>query len=178
VNLNETRTGLLDALRMMGADITVMNLRDEGGEPSGDLRARHSALKGVEIGGELVVRMIDEFPIFMVAALCAEGRTVVRDAQELRVKETDRLKVMTAELTKLGAVITETDDGFIIDGPQRLKGAAADGHDDHRIAMSMAIAGLIAEGETVVNDISCAADSFPGFPEMLSAMGALLLEVD
>lgn len=176
VNLNETRTGLLDALRMMGVQIEILNLRDEGGEPAGDLRVRHSTLKGVEIGGELVVRMIDEFPIFMLAALCAEGRTVVRDAQELRVKETDRLKVMTAELTKLGAEITETEDGFIIDGQQRLKGAVADGHDDHRIAMSMAIAGLIADGETIVNDISCAADSFPGFPETLIAMGGQIVE--
>ncbi|MBZ0298247.1 MAG: 3-phosphoshikimate 1-carboxyvinyltransferase, partial [Anaerolineae bacterium] len=176
VNLNETRTGLLDVLLEMGADITVMNAHLEAGEPAGDIRVRCGTLKGVEVGGETVVRMIDEFPALMVAALRAEGRTVVRDAQELRVKETDRLAVMTAELRRLGADITETEDGFIIDGPQTLRGARVDGHDDHRVAMSLAVAGLVAAGQTVVHDARCAGDSFPGFAETVARLGGQLVE--
>ncbi|MEL6149328.1 MAG: 3-phosphoshikimate 1-carboxyvinyltransferase, partial [Chloroflexota bacterium] len=167
VNLNKTRTGLLDVLLEMGADITVTETGTEAGEPAGNIQIKHSQINGVEVGGETVVRMIDEFPVMMVAALCAEGRTVVRDAKELRVKETDRLAVMTRELTKLGAEITETEDGFIIDGPQTLSGAPVEGHDDHRIAMATTVAGLIAQHETTVNDAKCAGDSFPGFAESL-----------
>ncbi|MEO0562347.1 MAG: 3-phosphoshikimate 1-carboxyvinyltransferase [Chloroflexota bacterium] len=178
VNLNPTRTGLLDVLLEMGADITVTQTGSEAGEPVGDLHVKHGALSGIEVGGEVVVRMIDEFPVMMVAALCAEGRTVVRDAGELRVKETDRLAVMTAELTKLGAVIEETEDGFIIEGPQQLSGATADGHDDHRIAMSMTVAGLIASGETVVEDAKCAGDSFPGFSDIVTSLGGNLQVLD
>jgi 3-phosphoshikimate 1-carboxyvinyltransferase len=178
INLNETRTGLLDVLLEMGADISVSDKGLEAGEPAGELRIRHSTLKGVEVGGDTVVRMIDEFPVFMVAALCAEGRTVVRNAEELRVKETDRIKVMAAELKKLGAKITETEDGFIIDGPQKLMGAVVDGHDDHRVAMSMTVAGLIADEQTVVNDSKCAGDSFPGFAETLARLGGQLVEQD
>ncbi len=176
INLNETRTGLLDVLLEMGADITVSEKGLEAGEPAGEIRIRYSTLKGVEVGGETVVRMIDEFPVLMVAALCAEGRTVVRDAQELRVKETDRLAVMTAELRKLGAEITETDDGFVIDGPQQLNGARVDGHDDHRVAMSLTVAGLLADEQTVVDDAKCAGDSFPGFAETLARLGGQLIE--
>jgi 3-phosphoshikimate 1-carboxyvinyltransferase len=171
VNLNDTRTGLLDVLLEMGADITVLNERMEGGEPVGDLRARHVALKGVEVGGDRVVRMIDEFPVLMVAALCAEGETIVRDAQELRVKETDRIAVMADELRKLGAEISELEDGFRIKGVQRLVGAVTDGHDDHRVVMSMSIAALVAEGETTVLDARCANDSFPNFAETLEKLG-------
>lgn len=178
INLNETRTGIVDVLQAMGADITITDTGLQAGEPVGTLRVKHSALNGVQVGGEVVVRMIDEFPIFMVAALAAEGETVVRDAGELRVKETDRLAVMTEELSKLGAKITETEDGFIIRGPQTLKGAVVDGHDDHRIAMSMAVAGLIADGETRVMDAKCSGDSFPGYAETLAALGAHILRVD
>lgn len=174
VNLNATRTGLLDVLIEMGANITVTETGTEAGEPVGDMRVQHSPLKGAEVGGETVVRMIDEFPVLMVAALCAEGRTTVRDAGELRVKETDRLAVMTAELTKMGAVITETKDGFTIDGPQTLTGATVDGHDDHRIAMSTTVAGLVAQNETYVDDARCAGDSFPGFSDLLVSLGAAL----
>jgi 3-phosphoshikimate 1-carboxyvinyltransferase len=176
INLNETRTGLLDVLLEMGADITITERGLEAGEPAGTLRIRHSTLKGVEVGGDMVVRMIDEFPVLMVAALCAEGRTVVRDAQELRVKETDRLAVMTTELRKFGAEIAETDDGFVIDGPQSLTGARVDGHDDHRIAMSLTVAGLLADEQTIVDDAKCAGDSFPGFAETLAKLGGLLIE--
>jgi 3-phosphoshikimate 1-carboxyvinyltransferase len=176
VNLNPTRTGIFEVLQEMGADLTIIETGLEAGDPVGTIRARYSQLKGVEVGGEIVVRMIDEFPIFMVAALCAEGETVVRDAEELRVKETDRLAVMTAELSKLGAQIAETDDGFQIQGPQKLRAAEVDGHDDHRIAMSMAVAGLIAEGETIVHDSKCAGDSFPGFASIMAGIGANLSE--
>jgi 3-phosphoshikimate 1-carboxyvinyltransferase len=172
INLNPTRTGIFDVLLEMGADLTITETGTEAGDPVGTVRARHSTLKGVTVGGEVVVRMIDEFPIFMVAALLAEGRTIVRDAQELRVKETDRLAVMTAELVKLGAQITETEDGFIIDGAQALKATTVDGHDDHRLSMSLAVAGLVAEGSTTVLDAECAADSFPGYAETMTSLGA------
>jgi 3-phosphoshikimate 1-carboxyvinyltransferase len=175
INLNPTRTGLLDGLLEMGADITVSETRLEAGEPVGTLRARHSPLKGVSVGGDRVVRMIDEFPVFMVAALCAEGETIVRDAQELRVKETDRLSVMTAELSKMGAKITETPDGFRIVGPQKLTSATVDGHDDHRIAMSMVVAALVAGGQTTVLDARCTGDSFPGFAQVMQHIGASVM---
>jgi len=172
INLNPTRPGLLDALRMMGADIRVSGAGQEAGEPAGTLTLRHRALQGVDIDGALVVRMIDEFPALMVAALCAEGRTSVRDAQELRLKETDRLAVMTAELRRLGAQIEEREDGFVIQGPQTLRGDAVTAHDDHRIAMSLTLAGLLAQGTTTVHDAACIADSFPGFVAALRGLGA------
>lgn len=171
VNLNHTRDGLLDVLRAMGANVEVVARGVEGGEPVGTLRVRSAALRGVEVGGDVVVRMIDEFPVLMVAALCAEGETLVRDAQELRVKETDRIAVMAAELRKMGAEIEERPDGYRIVGPQKLRGAEVDGHDDHRIAMTLSVAALVAEGQTIVYDIACAADSFPDFPQTLQALG-------
>lgn len=174
INLNPTRSGLLDVLQMMGADIHVSDAGQEAGEPAGSLSVRHSSLRGIEVGGDLVVRMIDEFPALMVAALCAEGRTTVRDAQELRLKETDRLAVMTAELRRLGAQIEEREDGFVIDGPQSLVGADVEGQDDHRIAMSLTLAGLVAQGRTTVHDAACVGDSFPGFAETLQQLGATL----
>lgn len=176
VNLNHTRTGLLEVLREMGALIEVTETGTETGEPVGDIRVRHSQLKGIEIGGETVVRMIDEFPVLMVAALHAEGETIVRDAAELRVKETDRIAVMSAELRKLDAEITETPDGFRITGPQRFTGGEVDGHDDHRVAMSLAVAGLVSAEGTTVTDARCAGDSFPGFAETLMSLGGRLLE--
>ena len=172
VSLNPTRTGILDVLSQMGADMTVTETGLEAGDPVGTIMVRYSPLKGVDVGGEVVVRMIDEFPTFMVAALFAEGQTTVSDAGELRVKETDRLAVMTAELNKLGALITETEDGFVIAGPQRLHGATAFGHDDHRISMSLVVAGLAGDGETTVLDARCAGDSFPGYAGTLQRLGA------
>jgi 3-phosphoshikimate 1-carboxyvinyltransferase len=172
INLNPTRTGLLDALREMGGSLTVTETGLAAGEPVGTIRAQHSVLKGIRIGGEIVVRMIDEFPIFMVAALMAEGETYVRDAGELRVKETDRIAVMASELGKLGANITETEDGFYLHGPQTLTGATVHGHDDHRISMSLVVAALVAVGDTTVMDARCAGDSFPGYAETLRGIGA------
>jgi 3-phosphoshikimate 1-carboxyvinyltransferase len=176
VNLNPTRTGLLDVLLEMGANITVTQTGEEAGELVGDIHVKYSPLRGVTVGGDVVVRMIDEFPVFMVAALCAEGKTLVRDAQELRVKETDRIAVMSNELRKLGAVIAEHEDGFSLEGMQKLTGAVVDGHDDHRIAMSMTVAGLVASGETTVLDAKCAGDSFPHFPQTMQAINADLRE--
>lgn len=178
INLNTTRTGILTVLKAMNADITVTETGLEAGEPVGEIRIRHSVLKGAEIGGDVVVEMIDEFPILMVAALAAEGETIVRDAAELRVKETDRIAVMAAELSKMGAQITETPDGFVINGPQQLKAAVVDGHDDHRVSMSLSVAGLVADGETTVLDARCAGDSFPGFAETLVKLGAEISEKD
>ena len=175
VNLNPTRTGLLDVLRAMGGDVSISEAGEQAGEPMGDLRVKTSRLTGCEIGGETVVRMIDEFPILMVAATQAEGETIVKDATELRVKETDRIAVMAEELRKLGARIEERDDGFRIVGPQSLTGAQVDGHDDHRIAMSLTVAGLLAAEGAVVSDAACAADSFPGFAETMQQVGAMLL---
>ncbi len=172
LNLNPTRIGLLDVLIEMGGDIRVEVTGAEAGEPIGDLHVKTSELKGIEIGGETVVRMIDEFPVLMVAALHAAGATVVRDAKELRVKETDRIAVMAQELGKMGAEVEEREDGFRIVGRQSLAGAAVDGHDDHRIAMSMTVAGLTADNETLVRDAGCVGDSFPGFAAALGAIGA------
>jgi 3-phosphoshikimate 1-carboxyvinyltransferase len=175
VNLNQTRTGLLDVLLEMGANIEVHETGLEAGEPVGDLHVKYSDLHGVSIGGDMVVRMIDEFPVLMVAALYAQGETIVRDAKELRVKETDRIAVMAQELRKLGAVIEEREDGFRIFGGQRLVGATVDGHDDHRVAMSLTVAGLLADEMTVVTDSKCAGDSFPGFAETIQGIGGRLL---
>jgi 3-phosphoshikimate 1-carboxyvinyltransferase len=174
INLNPTRTGLLDALQTMDADMTITETGTEAGDPVGTIHVKHCALKGTDVAGETVVRMIDEFPVFMVAALHAEGMTQAREAEELRVKETDRLAVMTAELMKMGAQINETTDGFTLQGPQTLMGAVVDGHDDHRIAMSLTVAGLVAAGQTTVLDARCAGDSFPGFAATLSRLGAAI----
>ncbi len=172
ISLNPTRTGLLDVLQQMGAALTVTPVGESGGDPVGRIVVQSTALGNVSIGGDTVVRMIDEFPILMVAALCAQGRTKVRDARELRIKESDRIAVMAAELRKMGAVIEEYDDGFAIKGPQPLKGAVLETHDDHRIGMSLAVAGLVADGATVIQDAGCIADSFPGFAPILRALGA------
>lgn len=172
VGINPTRTGLLDVLRRMGAEIVLLNASESGGEPVADLMLRYSRLQGVEVGGETVVRMIDEFPIFAVAATQAQGETLVRNARELRVKETDRIAAIVAELRALGASIEERDDGFIVQGPARLHGALVQSHGDHRLAMAMVVAGLIADGETVVEGIDVIADSFPGFVDLIRGLGA------
>ena len=175
VGVNPTRTGLLNALWAMGADITLENERDEGGEPVADLRVRSSELHGTTVGGELAPRMIDEFPILALAASQAQGETRVRDAAELRVKETDRVATTVAALRALGAQIEPAPDGFDIWGGATLVGAPVDGQGDHRLAMTLAVAGLIAQGETAVLGAECIQDSFPGFAETLGrvAGGAL-----
>jgi 3-phosphoshikimate 1-carboxyvinyltransferase len=175
VGVNPTRTGIVEALLEMGASITFENAREEGGEPVADLVVTTSPLRGTTFGGEQIVTMIDELPILAVAATQAEGRTVVRDAHELRVKETDRIATTVGELRKLGAAIEPTPDGFIIDGPTPLLGAPVESHDDHRLAMAMAIAGLIARGQTIVHGAEVTGDSFPGFEITLQALGADLV---
>ena len=172
VGLNPTRTGLLDVLRRMQGDIVVQEVSDESGEAVGSLRIRASGLQGTLVEGDDVVRAIDEFPVLAVAATQAEGTTEVRDAAELRVKEVDRIGLLAMELRKLGARIEEQPDGFLVEGPTRLEGARVDSHGDHRLGMALAVAGLVAEGETVVENADCIADSFPGFDQTLAQLGA------
>jgi 3-phosphoshikimate 1-carboxyvinyltransferase len=172
VGLNPTRTGLLDVLRRMGADIQIEETGEETGEPVGELIVRASRLHGTLVQGDEVVRTIDEFPILAVAATQAEGVSEVHDAAELRVKEVDRIALLAAELRKLGAQIEERPDGFVIEGPARLKGAAVDGHGDHRLAMALAVAGLIAEGQTSIANADAIGDSFPGFARTFTQLGA------
>jgi 3-phosphoshikimate 1-carboxyvinyltransferase len=172
VGVNPTRTGLLDVMRAMGADLTLRNERVMGGEPVAQLTVCSAELRGVEVGGDLVVRAIDEFPILAVAATQACGETIVRDAAELRVKETDRIATTVRELRRLGAEIEPHPDGFAVRGPTPLEGATVHSHGDHRLAMALAVAGLMARGETVVQDVACIADSFPGFASTLASLGA------
>jgi len=164
VGVNPTRTGLLDALAMMGANVDVGEERMVGEEPVADLHVRSSRLRGIEARGELVLRMMDELPALAVAAACAEGETVVRDAAELRVKESDRIASLTRELGKLGVAIEERDDGFVIHpSAEGLRGGRVSGGGDHRLTMALAVAGLLAEGETTIEDGESVAVSYPGF---------------
>ncbi len=168
VGMNPTRTGVLDVLREMGANIQAVNQREEAGEPVADLRVRSAQLHGVTIGPDRIPQTIDEFPVLCVAAALADGETSITGAGELRVKESDRIATMATELRKLGASVTETKDGLVIQGlggqkTKRLSGAVCTSYGDHRVAMSMAIAGLAAEGETTIQDTTCIETSFPGF---------------
>jgi 3-phosphoshikimate 1-carboxyvinyltransferase len=169
--VNPTRTGLLDVLLAMGAKITIENQRTAGGEPVADLVVRAAELRGTEVSGDSVVRMIDEFPILAVAATQARGETVVSGAAELKVKETDRIVTTVQELRRLGAEIEARPDGFVVRGPTRLRGAEVHSHGDHRLAMALAVAGLVAAGETIVRDVHCIDDSFPGFAGTLARLG-------
>jgi 3-phosphoshikimate 1-carboxyvinyltransferase len=144
--------------------------RAYGDEPVADITVRASGLRGVDIGGHTVVRMIDEFPVLAVAATQARGQTRVRDAAELRVKETDRIAVVAAELNKIGARIEPLPDGFVVEGPTPLRGAVVDSHNDHRLAMALTVAALVAEGETTIQGAACASDSFPGFVELMERL--------
>ena len=167
VGVNPTRTGILEALAMMEADIMRENERVVAGEPVADLRVRHSQLKAAEIKGDVIPRLIDEIPILAVAAAFAEGKTVIKDAAELRVKESDRLAVMATELGKMGANITELADGLEIVGGSQLKGTEVDSFNDHRIAMSLAIAALNAVGKTTIHRAEAASISYPNFVNTL-----------
>ncbi len=178
VGVNATRTGIVDALSEMGASIRRRERPFQGGEPVADLIVSGGGLRGMEFGGAQLVTMIDELPVLAVAATQAEGRTVVRDAQELRVKETDRIATTVSELKKMGARIQETADGFIVDGPTKLEGASVDSHGDHRLAMALAVAAVIAEGETTIHNAHVTADSFPGFESTLRALNVNVQEVN
>jgi 3-phosphoshikimate 1-carboxyvinyltransferase len=170
VGMNPRRTGLLSALRLMGANIQEENGREQAGELVADLRVRHAMLIGIEVPETIVPDMIDEFPALFVAAALAKGETRVSGAAELRVKESDRIAVMSNALRKLGAQITETPDGAIIQGGT-LQGGEADSHGDHRIAMSLAIAGQLAVGVVQIKDCDNVATSFPNFLEISKAVG-------
>ena len=167
VGVNPTRTGILEALEMMGADIEMENQRVVAGEPVADLRVRSSSLKACEIVGDLIPRLIDEIPILAVAAVFAQGTTVIRDAAELRVKESDRIAVIASQLNRMGARVTELPDGLEITGGTPLTGIDVDSHTDHRIAMSLAIAALNASGTTTINRAEAAAISYPDFTPTL-----------
>jgi len=174
VGLNPRRTGLLTALRMMGADIREDNAGTHGGEPVADLRVRYAPLHGIEVPEALVPDMIDEFPALFIAAACAEGPTVVRGAAELRVKESDRLGVMAAGLRTLGLQVDETPDGATVH-PGTLHGGEISSQHDHRIAMAFAVAAQRATGEVLIRDVETVATSFPGFAELARAAGFGLL---
>ena len=163
VGVNPTRTGILEALELMGADIQLENQREVAGEPVADIRVRSGGLKSCTIAGDIIPRLIDEIPILAVAAAFAEGTTIIRDAEELRVKESDRITVMAQQLNKMGAKISELPDGMEITGGTPLVGAAVDSHTDHRIAMSLAIAALNAIGTTTIHRAEAAAISYPNF---------------
>jgi 3-phosphoshikimate 1-carboxyvinyltransferase len=167
VGVNPTRSGIIDILRAMGGSLELLNEREVSGEPVADVLVRSSALRGIEIGGEVVPRAIDEFPVVSVAATFAEGTTVIRDAHELRVKETDRIAAMTAELSRLGGKVEAREDGMVIEGVESLAGGEVTSHGDHRIAMSMAVAALRAAAPVTIDDTECTATSFPNFWELL-----------
>ncbi len=170
VGINPTRTGLLDILKMMGADITIGNKHEVSGEPVSDISVKYSRLTGIEIGGDMIPKAIDEFPILCIAASLAQGTTKITGAKELRVKESDRISSMANELRKMGVEVEELPDGITIKGRERLKAATVQSYGDHRVAMSMAIAGLVADGETIVKNTECINTSFPGFMEMLEKL--------
>jgi 3-phosphoshikimate 1-carboxyvinyltransferase len=168
VGVNPTRTGIIDILSTMGADIVLENLREQAGEPVADIRVRYRKLHAAEIAGAMVPRAIDEIPVLSVAAAYAQGTTIIKDAAELRVKESDRIATIAAELRKMGAIVRELPDGMEITGRDALDGAPCESHGDHRIAMSMAVAGLAAKGDTVVHDTGWIDTSFPGFERLLA----------
>jgi 3-phosphoshikimate 1-carboxyvinyltransferase len=170
VGINPTRTGVIDILRLMGADIRLMNQREVGGEPVADIHVKNARLKGIHIPEHLVPLAIDEFPVLFVAAACAEGETVVTGAEELRVKESDRIQVMADGLQALGVDARPTPDGMIIAGGDIGEGTVHS-HGDHRIAMAFAMAGLRASGEIQIEDCENVNTSFPGFAELAASCG-------
>ena len=163
VGINPTRDGILKVCEAMGADVTILNKRDLSGESSADLLVRHSSLHGTTISGELIPTLIDEIPMIAILACFAEGTTIIKDAQELKVKESNRLDIMVNNLKAMGADITGTEDGMIIHGGRPLHGTTIDSHLDHRIAMSFAIAGLAIEGQTEIINADCVKISYPEF---------------
>ncbi len=173
VGINPTRNGILDVLEEMGADISYVNPRTEGGEPVADLVVQSSELKAVHVGGETVPRMIDELPVLAVAACFADGVTRITDAEELRHKETDRIAMVVRELSRLGARIEELPDGMVIHGTGKLTGSACESHGDHRLAMSLAVAGMLADGETIIDGAELASVSYPEFWDHLSSLSEI-----
>ena len=170
VGINPTRTGVIDILKKMGAYIVIENVHELCGEPVADLIVKSSNLRGTNIGGALIPRIIDEIPVLAVAATQAEGVTEISNAQELRVKESDRIGNLVSELSKMGASIKEKKDGMVISGGKRLVGSLVNSFGDHRMAMALTIGGLIADGETTINDVACIDTSFPHFMDTLNGM--------
>lgn len=170
VGINPTRDGVISALRAMGAKIEVLEVRNEDSEPAADLLVRYAPLHGTEIGGALIPRLIDELPVLAAAAAVAEGRTVIRDAAELKVKESNRIRTMAEGLSRLGATVEETENGLIIDGGAALHGGAVESYSDHRIAMSFAILSLVTDGEVRISDPDCVNISAPTFYEDLKSL--------
>ena len=170
VGINPTRDGLLRVCQDMGADITLLNENYGNGEPTADLLVRHSELHGVTVGGSVIPTLIDELPVVAALACFARGTTVIRDAQELKVKESNRIDVMVNNLRAMGAHIEGTDDGMIIEGGYPLHGAIIDSHLDHRIAMTFAITALSSDGETSIKGADCVKISYPGFYEDLTRL--------
>ncbi len=163
VGINPTRDGILRVCRQMGANVELLNTRTQCGEPVADLLVKHSDLNGTVIEGDLIPTLIDELPVIAVMAACADGETIIRNAEELKVKESNRLEIIVHHLTEMGCDITGTDDGMIIRGGKPLHGAVLDSHLDHRIAMSFAVAGLVADGETEITHADCVNISYPEF---------------
>lgn len=171
VGINPTRDGILSVCRDMGGDITLLNKNTDSGEPTADILVKSSTLHGTEIGGSIIPTLIDELPVIAAMACFAEGETVIRDAGELKVKESNRIEVMVRNLTAMGADVTETEDGMIIRGGRALHGAVIDSKLDHRIAMTFAVTGLCAEGETEIKGAECVNISYPGFYQDLERLG-------
>jgi 3-phosphoshikimate 1-carboxyvinyltransferase len=167
IGINPTRTGIIDVLLAMGAKLKINNERLEAGEPLADIVVESSELKGIEVGGDIIPRLIDEIPVLAVAGCVAKGKTIIRDAGELRVKESDRIATVASELSRLGAKMEPLPDGMVIYGGRVLSGTEVDSHFDHRLAMSMAIAGLIAKGETTIKHAQAAQVSYPNFWQTL-----------
>ena len=163
VGINPTRTGIIDVLKDMGADITLENVHTSAGETVADITVRSSSLKGTTVGGDIIPRLIDELPIIAVAAVFANGQTVIKDAQELKVKETNRIREVVDEFNKCGIDITETDDGMIINGGKSIHGADFKTYGDHRMAMSLTVLAQLADGESTLDDSDCACVSYPTF---------------
>ena len=170
VGINPTRTGIITVLENMGADIKLLNKKVVCGEETADIYVRTSNLKGTVIEGDIIPKLIDEIPIIAVAAAMADGTTIIKDAQELKVKESNRIKTVVCELKKMGVNIEETEDGMIINGGKGIKGAVCESYEDHRIAMSIAVAALVADGETTITNTKCADISFPNFFEFIERM--------
>lgn len=170
VNINPTRTGILDVLSDMGANIAATNIRLWNNEPIADLTVTYSQLNGIDIGGEIIPKLIDEIPIIAVAAACAKGKTTIRDAQQLKVKETDRIEAITTELKKAGIDIEKTNDGMIINGGADIKGTSFSTYNDHRMAMSLAVLAMVAEGDSFIQNPEVVEISFPGYFEALKSL--------
>jgi 3-phosphoshikimate 1-carboxyvinyltransferase len=170
VGLNPTRTAFLNVLKRMGGDLNWKVEEERGREPVGSATAKFSKLKGVKISGDIISNLIDELPLLACLAACAEGTTVIRDAEELRKKESDRIAAVSAGLRKMGAKVGELEDGWAIEGPAELTGTDIETFGDHRIAMAFAVLGLVAEGETLIHRPECTDVSFPGFFNTLEGL--------